>query len=526
MLKSNYVFESSWEVCNKVGGIYTVLSSKASTMRKNFGDNVFFIGPDIWQNADSLDFTQTNEFAEWRNFVNTEGKITVKIGRWKVPGEPLAILVDFRKLFEQKNEIFYDFWAKFGVNSLNAYGDYNEAGMFGVASGMVIESFYNFYKLENQRVIAHFEEWTTSFGLFYIKSHLPEIATVFTTHATTIGRSIAGNHKPLYDYLQFYNGDQMSRELNVEAKHSAEKTAAHLADCFTTVSNITACECASLLEKMPEVTPNGFEDDFVPKGAKYPVARKKARQTLLKTATEMLGYKMPENTVIIGTSGRYEFKNKGLDVFIDAINVAARQKLDNEILVFIMVPAWINPYSDEQQKFATTPLMEQHNDMIINALNMHGFSNSQHENIKIIFAPVYLNGQDGRFNLPYYDLLSGFDLTVFPSYYEPWGYTPMESAAFAVPTITTNLAGFGQWISPKEQGIDNGVAVIERNDHNYFDVMHKIADEILKFVQKSPDERKKIAKLAQNITKNAHWNKFFEYYKKAYEKALKLKIMN
>ncbi|MDR2684262.1 MAG: glycogen/starch synthase [Prevotellaceae bacterium] len=521
MIKPDYVFEISWEVCNKIGGIYTVLSSKAQTMQKWLNDKVIFIGPDIWQSAEPLDFMPTDEFEEWKNSVNAEGKISIKTGRWNVPGRPLAILVDFRNLFERKNKIFYNFWEKFGVNSLNAYGDYDEAGMFGYASGMVITNFYKFYKLESQKVIAHFEEWTTAFGLFYIKSHLPKIATVFTTHATTIGRSIAGNHKPLYDCLQFYNGDQMSRELNVEAKHSAEKAAAHLSDCFTTVSNITACECAALLEKKPEVTPNGFEDDFVPKGAKYASTRKKARQTLLKAAAEKLGYKMLENTVIIGTSGRYEFKNKGLDVFIDAINVAARQKFDNEILVFIMVPAWVNPYSDEKQKFTTTPLMEQHNDMIVNILNRHGFSNSQYENIKVIFAPVYLNGQDGWFNLPYYDLLSGFDLTIFPSYYEPWGYTPMESAAFAVPTITTNLAGFGQWISSKEQGIENGVAVIERNDHNYFDVMHKIADEIINFSQKNLEERKKIAKLAQSITKNAHWNKFFEYYKEAYDKALR-----
>ncbi|MDR0831267.1 MAG: glycosyltransferase [Prevotellaceae bacterium] len=519
-IKPDYIFETSWEVCNKVGGIYTVLSSKAQTMKNALGDNLFFIGPDVWQSAEPLDFTPTDEFAEWRDFLNAEGKIPVKIGRWNVPSKPLAILVDFRGLFEQKNDIFYDFWLKFGVNSLNAYGDYDEAAMFGYASGMVIESFYDFYQLENQKVIAHFEEWTTSFGLFYVKAFLPKIATVFTTHATTIGRSISGNHKPLYDYLPFYNGDQMARELNVEAKHSAEKTAAHLSDCFTTVSEITANECEALLEKKPVVTPNGFEDDFVPKGAKYTAARKKARQTLFNIAKEVLGYEISKDAVIVGTSGRYEFKNKGIDVFVDAINIAAKQNVKNEILVFIMVPAWTNPYSDKETRFSTTPLMESYNDMIINTLYRHGFSNNQHENIKIIFAPIYINEIDGVFNLSYYNLLVGFDLTVFPSYYEPWGYTPMESAAFAVPTITTNLSGFGQWISPDYQSIDSGIAVINRNDHNYIGVIHKIADEMINFSQKSEEERKKIAKSAQNLVKKANWKEFFEYYLEAYEIAL------
>jgi glycosyltransferase involved in cell wall biosynthesis len=516
-----YIFETAWEVCNKVGGIYTVLSSKALTMQNLFKDKVFFVGPDIWQENEPLDFEQIDEFSDWKNFVNSNSVITVKIGRWQVPGKPFAILVDFSKIYGQKNDIYHDFWQKFGVNSLNAYGDYDSSSMFGYAVGMVIENFYNFYRLENEQVVAHFNEWQTAFGLLYLKTFLPKIATLFTTHATTIGRSIAGNHKPLYDYLPHYNGDQMSHELNVSAKHSSEKTAAIHADCFTTVSNITACECASLLDKTPDiVTPNGFEDDFVPKGIKFTNSRKKARKILQKVASEIVGYEIAEDALYIGTSGRYEFKNKGIDVFIDALNVVAKQNSEQQIVVFIMVPAWINPEAQQKNRFTTTALMEEHNDLIISALMRNGHSNNERENIKIIFAPVYLNGQDGVFNQNYYDLLIGFDLTVFPSYYEPWGYTPMESAAFAVPTITTNLAGFGQWISSDFQNIDNGIAVIERNDHNYFDVMNNIAEQIIVFVGKTEDERKKIAKQAREIAQKAHWNNFFDYYLKAFEIAV------
>ena len=513
-----YIFETSWEVCNKIGGIYTVLSSKALTMQNLFKDRVFFVGPDIWKESEALDFAPTDEFADWTNFVNNNSKIAVRVGRWQVPGEPLAILIDFSKLFVRKNEIYADFWQKFGVNSLHAYGDYDDSSMFGYSVGMVVESFYNFYQLENEQVAAHFNEWQTAFGLLYLKAFLPKVATLFTTHATTIGRSIAGNYKPLYDYLPFYNGDQMSQELNVEAKHSSEKSAAHNADCFTTVSNITACECAALLEKQPDiVTPNGFEDNFVPKGAKFTAARKKARKILHNVANQILGYEISENTLFVGTSGRYEFKNKGIDMFIDALNVAKKQNLEREIVAFIMVPAWLNSNSEQKSRFTTSALMEEHNDFIMNALQHNGFSNNENENVKIIFAPVYLNGQDKVFNQNYYDLLIGFDLTIFPSYYEPWGYTPMESAAFAVPTITTNLAGFGQWNSPHFQDITNGIAVIERNDHNYFDAMNIVAEQIFIFTEKSEKERREISKKAQKISQKALWNNFFDYYLKAYK---------
>ena len=149
----------------------------------------------------------------------------------------------FRSVFDQKDKFFGDMWTNFGVDSLNAYGDYDESAMFGYATAKVIESFYNFNKLEKDKVVAHFHEWTTASGLLYLKMYMPNISTVFTTHATTTGRSICFNNKPLYEFFNNYDGDQMSHELNIVAKHSIEKKAAHFADCFTTVSKTTAKEC-------------------------------------------------------------------------------------------------------------------------------------------------------------------------------------------------------------------------------------------------------------------------------------------
>lgn len=201
---------------------------------------------------------------------NQKDGLNIRVGRWNVPGNPIAILVDFTPFYKDKNDIYTQAWLDFHVDSLHAYGDYDEASMFSYAAGKVAESFYRYNLTMTDKVIYQAHEWMTGLGALYLQKHVPEIATIFTTHATTIGRSIAGNNKPLYDYLFAYNGDQMARELNVESKHSIEKQTAHFVDCFTTVSDITNNECKELLEKEADVVlMNGFEDDFVPKGEMF-----------------------------------------------------------------------------------------------------------------------------------------------------------------------------------------------------------------------------------------------------------------
>ena len=265
--KPDFLFEISWEVCNKVGGIYTVLSTKAKVLHKQLGDNLIFVGPDVWTDETPSPFFKESKtiLKDWVLNNNLPEVIKVRVGRWDIPGKPIAKLVKFDSIYSRKNEIYAEMWEKFGVDSLHAYGDYDEGCAFGVAAAMVIDSCASHLAKRNSQIIAHFDEWTTGMGLLYLKAHAPRIATVFTTHATSIGRSICGNGKPLYDYFTAYNGDQMASELNMQSKHSVEKAAAHNADSFTTVSEITAKECTQLLDKTPDVvTPNGFERDFVP----------------------------------------------------------------------------------------------------------------------------------------------------------------------------------------------------------------------------------------------------------------------
>ena len=540
-LKPDYIFESSWEVCNKVGGIYTVLSSRAKTLQEEMKDHIIFIGPDCWKESESPYFKEDSAlFADWQWEAKEQG-LKVRVGRWTVPGEPIAVLVDFTPYFEQKDEIYGWLWEHYGVDSLHAYGDYDEASMFSYAAALVTESFYNHYLNSQQRVIYHANEWMCGLGALYINNKLPQIGTVFTTHATSIGRSIAGNMKPLYDYLFAYNGDQMAGELNMQSKHSIEKQTAWHVDCFTTVSDITAKECVELLDKPVDVVlPNGFDDCFVPKGAQFTRKRKAARRRLLEVANALLGEQLDDDTLIVSTSGRYEFRNKGIDVFVEAMNRLLRDRdLKKKVVAFIEVPGWVGePRKDLQDRLAsgksfTEPLEVPqvthwlHNmshDNVLSMLKYYDMHNRKDEQVKVIFLPCYLDGKDGILNMNYYDVVLGNDLCVYPSYYEPWGYTPLEAVAFKVPCITTDLAGFGLWAN-KEFGhygeLKDGVKVIHRTDYNYSEVADTIKDTVAAFSSMSQKEVDECRKKADALSKKALWCNFIEFYHEAYDIALR-----
>lgn len=540
LLTPDYIFESSWEVCNKVGGIYTVLSTRAKTLQNLLKDKIIFIGPDVFINDNPYFIEDNKLFSEWHEQATKEG-LVIKIGRWNIPGLPIAILVNFNQYYKDKNNIYTWAWEHFQVDSLHAYGDYDEASMFSYAAAKVVESFYNFYLDDSQKVIYHANEWMTGLGLLYLSYKIPQIATIFTTHATSIGRSIAGNNKPLYDYLFAYNGDQMANELNMQSKHSIEKQTAKYTDCFTTVSEITANECKELLDKPVDVIlPNGFENDFVPKGAEFTRKRNIARKHVLNIANALLGTDLDDDTLIVSTSGRYEFRNKGVDVYIEAMNRLLRDnRLNKKILAFIEVPGWVGePRKDlkeriKSQKKYNEPLpvpmithwlQNMSQDNVLGMLKFLDMQNRYDDKVKLIFLPCYLNGNDGIFNMKYYDLVLGNDLCVYPSYYEPWGYTPLEAIAFKVPCITSDLAGFGLWANTefgRYGEITDGVKVIHRTDYNYSEVADKIKDTIVEFSNMSDSEIKKARSNAEKLSKKALWSNFIKYYYQAYDFALR-----
>ena len=503
-MQPDYIFETSWEVCNRVGGIYTVLSTRAASMQQYFPEHVVFFGPDLGAQSDKYFMEDASALPAWRKVLSKHPlSCPVRIGHWQVPGNPIAVLVDYRPLMERKNDIYGWAWERFGVRSHAAYGDYDDSSMFGYAVGLTIESLYQALPAIHRRrptCVAHANEWQTAFTLFYIADRCPQIATLFTTHATSIGRSIAGNGKPLYDYFEGYHGSQMAEELNMVSKHSAERQAAHVADCFTTVSDITARECKQLLDRPVDiVTPNGFEPNFVPAGRDFTARRKQARQLLLQAASRVLQEDIEQDAFLIGTAGRLEWKNKGIDVFIDSVrNMADRNKTNRHIIAFVMVP-----YLD--QSFIRIG------------------------RTSIIFVPYYLDGHaevkptlSSLAESTYYDLLIGLDLTIFPSYYEPWGYTPLESIAFHVPTITTSLSGFGAWASLEQPARKTAmpVTVIPRTDSNYVEVVHRVADTIEQHFRLTATQTTAVRRAAASLAEKAEWAHFFEAYLKAYTIAL------
>ncbi|MDR0541288.1 MAG: glycogen/starch synthase, partial [Dysgonamonadaceae bacterium] len=412
----DYLFESSWEVCNKVGGIYTVLSTRAKTLQELFPDKIIFIGPDLWQGQVQPDFIEDKSLLKsWRKQAVEKENLKIRTGRWNVPGNPIVILIDFSPYYNIKDVIYYRMWEKYGVDSTVACGDYDEASLFAYGVGVVVESLYRFLKLQDKNVVAHLNEWMLGMAALYLHDRVPGVATVFTTHATSVGRSICGNNKPLYDEFRNYNGDQMARELNMTGKHALEKQAALQADCFTTVSQLTGLESEQLLEKKPDiVTPNGFEPNFVPKGKNFNTRREIARKTFIRVVEQLTGTALSDDALLVATSGRYEYRNKGIDVFIEALHRVRQARPAHTIIAFILVPAFIHgPRKDLQERLTRntlpqTPLIEPYFthelaelqfDNVCGYLRYLNFTNQDDSSVKIIFVPSYLNGNDGIFNL-------------------------------------------------------------------------------------------------------------------------------
>ena len=527
------LFEVSWEVCNKVGGIHTVVTTKSFYLDKKFKKNHIHIGPDVWRGTEkNPEFNEdASLFRSWRKAALKEG-LRIKVGRWNVEGQPIAILVDYTTLIPRKDEILKELWDHFGVDSISGNWDYIEAALFGYAAGKVIESFASYTARGNDRVVAQFHEWMSGAGLLYLKmSNLP-IATVFTTHSTVVGRCLAGKDVRLYDELGTFNADDVARQYGIVSSHSLEKATANRADVFTTLSKITANECRQFLGRECDViTPNGFDNRLTPKDEEFDACVKKARVKLLEVASAMAGVEFDDKSVIVGLSGRYEFKNKGIDVFLDALaSLKSRSREGRSIIAFIMVPSGHNgPDKALAEKLSgsksdytthTTHLLMDDYDIITRRMHELGIDNKAGDKVFAFFVPSYLTGNDGIFNMSYYELLAGMDLTVFPSYYEPWGYTPLESLAFRVPTLTTSLAGFGVWVNEGYGKAHPSVAVIERNDSNYQSAVNSVEERIVEIASLSAAQVQEYRDNARDIAGNALWDNNIKYYFEAYDKAL------
>ncbi len=518
----DYLFEVSWEVANKIGGIHTVLATRASLLQESLGQRYITLGPDVWQHKENPEFVPDETlFSSWQSKARAEG-LQVRVGYWNVKGKPIAILVDFSQYISQKDDILTYYWDIQQLDSLGASWEYTESVLFGYAVAKVLESFIHFQVGSRERSIVHCHEWMTGTTLLYLKHQLPQVGTIFTTHATVLGRSIAGNGWSLYNYLNDYNPSELAYRFGVHHKHFLEEKATQNADIFTTVSDITAKECIQFLHRTPEViTPNGFDKDHLALKADFLSKRAKATDKLLQVARTLTGEAYRKKPFFVGISGRNEFRNKGIDVFIEALRkLNLDGNFQKEVVAFILIPSEHQAPNQGEQLYVTHYIQNEYENIILSKLKEAQLFNLPEDKVKVVYCPSYLFGNDGVFNMTYYELLTGLDLTVFPSYYEPWGYTPLESLCFGIPTVTTTLAGFGTWAKAKFPTEHTALEVLERDDHNYEEVVTGVVRQIEKIATLLPNEYEALWEDAQQIGRAALWEQFITYYQRAYTQTL------
>lgn len=516
-----------------VGGIHTVLATKVEEMQKSYGDGYIVMGPWL-PNEDKRAFIEEDLFPHVREALAKQG-IPIHTGRWDVPGSPRCVLVDFTRAYKDKDTVLEWMWSHFGVDSLSGGWDYIEPVLFGHTCGRVIEAFVEGSAIAPHcDVIAQWHEWMVGSGLLYLKRHQPQIAGVFTTHATVLGRAISGRGERLDEALLHDDTIERARHLGIGAKASLESALAREADCFTTVSQTTAEESRYVLDRVPDVILlNALGTRFPDPGHIEPKARARTRQTLQRLAMATTGTEYSEKDVFAITSGRYEFLNKGIDLVLDSLS-DLRERLadtDRRIVCFVCtpsdaigpVPAVARAYRDGAAGTTgnlTHRLRDPQNDPTLNALTGLNMENSASERVHVILVPIYLDGTDPLLPQSYYELLAGFDVSIFPSYYEPWGYTPLESVGYGIPTVTSDLAGFGQWTAACDAVDPQAVYVLPRANSSYDDARANLTDHLDRFVRLDVPMREQLGAEAYRLSQLARWEHFGTYYRDAHERAL------
>ena len=585
---AEFLFEVSWEVCNKVGGIYSVLTSKAALMNKYYKGRYILIGPYFEQRVKG-EFQECPPSKAYENVfgqLKKEG-ITCHFGNWLVKGEPFVILIDFKEAWKEVNTIKRALWDDFSVDSLYSGYDFDEPLVWAHSVGKVVEKFVALFK--GKRLVAQFHEWLSGAGLLYLKEHGVPIGTVFTTHATTLGRTLAFHNIDFYSRFKEINPDEKARELHVHEKHQLEKQAALHATIFTTVSEITGLEAEHFLGRKPGVIlPNGLDANqflnFEEIAWKHQVQRNRLREFLFSYFFPYYTFDL-EETLFYFIASRYEFRAKGIGLFINALALLNKRlvetKSKNTVVVFFWVPSQVkqvNPellenrelYQDvrdylEETSHETkerllytimegkrlndktmfqedvlfeikkrilkfkregTPPLATHyltnpHDQILRAFVQAGLDNKKSDRVKVIFYPVYLSGHDGLTNLNYFESIQASHFGIFPSLYEPWGYTPLETAAFGVASLTLTLSGFGQFCHKFVKGKKSpGIFVLEGFDKSDETLVEEMGDVLYRFSQFSRRERIENKIQARKVAALADWKALIKNYIIAHNSAV------
>lgn len=589
------LFEIAWEVCNQVGGIYTVIRSKVPSMVEEWGDNYCLIGPYFPQTA-SIEFERIDHddsvFAKAAYDLQAQG-IDAYYGRWLVTGNPNIILVDFNQALANIDSLKYNLWENHKISTLNSESLVSNVIAFGSMVKAYIQNFVD-AKPRGHDVIVHFHEWMASTALLDLKRENTNVATVFTTHATMLGRYIAGNVDDFYEKLHTYNWEKEAKHYGIEAQAAIERMSAQQCNVLTTVSEVTARECEVFYGRTCDIIlPNGLNitrfaatHEFQNLHLKY---KQKINQFVMGHFFQSYSWDL-DNTVYFFTSGRYEFKNKGYDVTLEALKrlnfKIVQSGLDITVVMFIITrnPVFsIDPQvlqsravmeeiedtcksiekevgeylfhasaSDEDTtmpdlnqfvseywrlrlrrtiqtwKTKTLPRTVTHilkeKDEIVNFFERTNLQNHQQDRVKFVYHPDFISSTNPLFGLEYSQFVRGCHLGIFPSYYEPWGYTPLECIVRGIPTITSDLSGFGDYIQELMADHENmGIYVVNRKDSNFDQAADQLADQMFKFVTLSRRERIMQRNRVENISDVFDWTNLRSYYDTAHDLALKKK---
>ncbi len=584
-----FLVEASWEVCNKVGGIHTVITSKSQYVMNSFKDYVL-VGPYFYDKA-SKEFVEKLPPGRFQSVFNTlkNQGIICHYGTWLIDSKPNVVLLDFSNFISNKNSIKTKLWDKFRIDSLfTQFFDFDQPVIWAYTVGMFVDELS---KKFDKPFILQAHEWLTGAAILYLKMAGSTVKTVFTTHATVLGRTLANSNINFYSEFDSIDPDKAAYQYGVQAKHQLEKQSALNADVFTTVSEITNLEARNFLKRSADViVENGLNVSKFPTydelAIKHKLYKSKIKEFLLYYFFPYYSFDL-DNTLMYFLLGRYEFKAKGIDIFIRALaELNNRLKSENSnktIISFIWVPANVKrirpelleakTYYDDLKStlddnseevkqrllylllsgkslskaslfkedflfhvkktllqlkrtgnppLSTHELYNESSDAILNSLVEHGLLNRKEDRVKVIFYPIYLSGADGLLDLNYYESITASHLGVFPSFYEPWGYTPVESAASAISSVTTDLAGFGRFIShyTNPNLKTPGIYVLKRFNKSDDEVVSELSSLMYSYSLLNKGERIKDKIEANRLSKLVDWSVLVKNYLKAYSLAL------
>ncbi|WP_341226372.1 glycogen synthase [uncultured Arcticibacterium sp.] len=588
------LFELAWEVCNQVGGIYTVIRSKVPAMVEKWGDDYCLIGPYFDQTA-SIEFEESSDdspFCKAAEELKKSG-ITVYYGHWLVTGRPRMILIDFAKALEGIDNLKFELWEDHKISTINAEPLVNQVIAFGHYIELYLTEFVNNHS-KKLNVIAHFHEWMSAVPILNLAKNKIDLATIFTTHATMLGRYIAGNVENFYEDLPNYNWEVEARNYNIEAQAGIEHHAAQSCHVLTTVSEITAKECEVFFERKCDlILPNGLNitryaatHEFQNLHIKF---KQKINQFVMGHFFQSYSWDL-DNTLYFFTSGRYEFKNKGYDITLEALKrlnfKLVKNNIDTTVVMFIITrnPVHsINPevlqsravmeeikqtcesieeqigeqlfYASAANEDPTLPDLntfvedywrlrlrrtiqtwKTHNlpqttthllkgpDQITEFFDHSNMKNNKEDRVKFVYHPDFISTTNPLFGLEYGQFVRGCHLGVFPSYYEPWGYTPLECVIRGIPTVTSDLSGFGDFMLQIMKDYENvGVYVVDRKKKNYDEAAEQLADQLFNFVTMNRRDRIMQRNRVENFSDIFDWANLRSYYDTAHDLALKKK---